>query len=214
MDGDTWSAHRLVVDGDGSPPFLMEPHNPPHLPAAFEAAGFDVVAKYVSNATSSATLPDVALASGVTVRRFDGARAQRDLPRLYCLCMRAFAANAFYRPISEERFLAAYGPLASALNSELSFLAEDERGDLVGFLFGYPNYAEGPKPRTAVVKTAASTSKGVGAMLVRAAHEAAARQGYSRVIHALMHEANPSVRLSHRFGASPFRHYSLWGKRL
>ncbi len=39
MDGDTWGKHRLVIESDGRPPFLMEPHNPPHYVDAFEPVG-------------------------------------------------------------------------------------------------------------------------------------------------------------------------------
>ena len=51
-------------------------------------------------------------------------------------------------------------------------------------------------------------------MLLRAALERVEAKGYARVVHALMHEANASVRVSDRFGGRVFRRYALWGKRL
>jgi hypothetical protein len=214
MDGDTWSAHRLVVDSDGSPPFLLEPHNPEHYPAAFEAAGFDRVAGYVSSRAPAGAGPRAIGLKDVRLRPFDAGNAARDLSRLYRLASRAFAGNAFYKPISEERFIAAYAPFLHALDPDFSLMAEDENGDLAGFLFGYPNYAEGVTPTAAVIKTFASIKPGVGALLVRAVHIAAERRGYTDIVHALMHEANPSLRLSHKFGGRPFRRYALWGKQL
>lgn len=214
MDGDTWSAHRLAVDSDGSAPFLLEPHNPAHYPAAFEAAGFDRVAGYVSSRAPVGAAPKALSVKGIRLRPFDVDHAARDLPRLYRLVSQAFAGNAFYKPICEEKFVAAYAPLLHALDPDLSLLAEDGSGDLVGFLFGYPNYAEGAAPTASVIKTFASIKPGVGVLLVRAAHIAAARRGYMHVIHALMHEANPSLRLSRMFGGQPFRRYALWGKQL
>lgn len=213
MDGDTWSAHRLVVDSDGSAPFLFEPHNPAHYPAAFEAAGFDRVAGYVST-RAPAGAPKALALKDVRLRPFDAAYAARDLSRLYRLTSQAFAGNAFYKPIAEERFVAAYAPFLQALDADLSLMAEDENGELVGFLFGYPDYSEGMAPRAAVIKTLASTRPGVGTMLVRAAHGAAERRGFTHVIHALMHESNLSVRMSRTFGGRAFRRYALWGKQL
>jgi hypothetical protein len=213
MDGDTWSAHRLVVESDGSAPFLFEPHNPAHYPAAFEAAGFDPVAGYVST-RAPAGAPTALALKDVRLRRFDAAYAARDLSRLYRLTSQAFARNAFYKPIAEEKFIGAYAPFLRALDPDLSLMAEDEDGELVGFLFGYPDYSEGMAPSSTVIKTLASIRPGVGTMLVRAAHGAAARRGFTHVIHALMHEANLSVLMSRRFGGRPFRRYALWGKRL
>ncbi|MEL7089711.1 MAG: hypothetical protein AAGL98_14925, partial [Planctomycetota bacterium] len=48
MEGDTWHSYRLVTETDGSAPFLMEPSSAPHDLAAFEAAGFQQIAAYVS----------------------------------------------------------------------------------------------------------------------------------------------------------------------
>ena len=214
MDGDTWSAHRLVVESDGSEPFLLEPHNPEHYPVAFEAAGFERVAGYVSSRAPVGAAPKALMVKHVRLRPFDVAYAARDLSRLYRLASQAFAANAFYKPIGEERFVTVYEPFLHALDPDLSFIAEDGNGDLVGFLFGYPNYAEGASPTASVIKTFASIKPGVGAMLVRAAHIAAARRGYTHIVHALMHEANASLRLSRVLGGRPFRRYALWGKQL
>ena len=48
LDGDTWHSYRVVVESDGTPPFLLEPVSGPDDLAAFEAAGFVQVSQYIS----------------------------------------------------------------------------------------------------------------------------------------------------------------------
>jgi hypothetical protein len=101
-----------------------------------------------------------------------------------------------------------------AINPELVLLAEDEAGELKAFLFALPNFAEGPQPKTVILKTYASAVKGGGSMLANAFHERAKAQGFTEVIHALMHETNLSAQHSDKTGGKVFRRYALWGGRL
>jgi hypothetical protein len=214
MDGDTWSAHRFVTESDGSAPFLMEPQNPPHYAQAFEAAGFAVAARYASaeRAADAPIAPSTPMA-GVRLRPFDRARATEDLVRIHALSLTAFAANPFYKPISTDRFLAMYLPIAAMFDPELTILAEDANGELTGFLFGIANYAE-TAPTSVILKTYVSCKKGLGGLLAREFHGRARARGYRRVIHALMHESNLSARHSENLGARVFRRYALWSRRL
>lgn len=215
MDGDTWSAHRLVVESDGSPPFLMEPHNPPHFPAAFEGAGFEIVSRYLSAERPASPPPEArAGAPGYRVRELDKTRAEQELARLHALSLEAFAHNAFYQPISRERFVGSYAPVMGFVDPELVLMAEDAAGELAAFLFGIPNFAEGPHPSAAILKTYASRVKGLGSLLADEFHRRAHAKGFARVIHALMHESNVSALHSGKLGGRVFRRYALWGKRL
>lgn len=215
MDGNTWGKHRLVIESDGRPPFLMEPVNPPHYVDAFERAGLKIVSRWASAErpsnvqTSRSAAPD-----GMRLRDFDPARAEEELARIHALSLRQFASNQFYVPISLEAFLASYRPVLKAIVPELVLLAEDEGGRLKGFLFALPDFAEGPKPATAVLKTYASEIKGGGSMLANAFHRRANKLGFNSVIHALMHETNLSAQHSGNTGGKVFRRYALWGGRL
>lgn len=215
MDGDTWGKHRLVVESDGRPPFLLEPSNPAHFVDAFEASGLTVVSRYVS-AVRPADIPPSGSAApaGVRLRTFDPARAEAELTRIHQLSLRAFASNHFYQPIALEDFLASYRPVLGVIDPELVLLAEDEAGDLRGFLFAVPNYAEGQRPNSVILKTYASRMKGAGSMLANAFHARAKAKGFSEVIHALMHESNLSAQHSDNTGGKVFRRYALWGGRL
>jgi hypothetical protein len=212
MDGSTWAKHRLVTESDGRPSFLMEPTNPLHYVAAFEASGLGVVSRYVS-AVRPASVPASAGAAvgGMRIRDFDPQRAEAELGRIHALSLEAFTSNHFYQPISREDFLASYRPVLSAIDPELVLLLDDDAGKLRGFLFALPNLAEGPSTRTVILKTYASRVKGGGSMLANAFHSRAQAKGFAEVIHALMHESNLSATHSDRTGGKIFRRYALWG---
>lgn len=215
MDGSTWAKHRLVVESNGRPSFLMEPSNPGHYADAFEQSGLNIVSRYVSAVRTADVLDSrSAPPTGVKLRNFDPARAEEELTRIHELSLEAFASNHFYQPISLEEFLASYRPVLKAVDPELVLLAEDEAGELKAFLFAIPDLAEGPKPKSVILKTYASRVKGGGSMLANAFHERAKKRGFSEVIHALMHETNLSATHSSDKGGSVFRRYALWGGQL
>lgn len=215
MDGSTWARHRLVVESDGRPSFLMEPSNPEHYVDAFEQSGLKVVARYVSAVRpSSASVSASPPPAGLRLRNFDVDKAEEELLRIHALSLESFASNLFYHPISREDFLASYRPVLRLIEPELVLMAEDGSGGLRAFLFALPNLAEGPKPDAVILKTYASRVKGGGSMLANAFHERAKRHGFSEVIHALMHESNLSATHSGNAGSKVFRRYALWGGRL
>ncbi len=210
MDGNTWARYRLVVESDGSAPFLMEPENPDWYPAAFEAAGLEVVSRYVSSVRDAAMEAKAAVApDGVTLRAFDPAQAEAALGAIHDLSLKAFARNAFYTPIPREAFVGSYLPVVPMLDRDLVLLAEKDDGELVGFLFGIPG-ADG----SVILKTYASAMKGVGSFLADTFHARVRDKGYARVIHALMHEDNLSATHSDRTGGRVFRRYALYGLKL
>jgi hypothetical protein len=211
MDGNTWAKHRLVVESDGRPPFLLEPHNPRRHVDGFERSGLQVVSRYVSAIRPTAVPPPAAAPAGLHLRNFDPARAEEELTRIHALSLDAFASNTFYQPIALEPFLASYRPVLNAVDPELVILAEDEAGDLKGFLFAVPDFAEGPKPASVILKTYASRVKGCGSMMGQAYQERAHAKGFAYEIHALMHESNVSAQHSDNRGGRIFRRYALWG---
>ena len=212
MDGDTRSKHRFVVEGDGRPPFLMEPENPAHYPAAFDAAGFTVVARYFSSeGPNGVPAHDGARPSGLRIRNFDPAKAEDELRSLHALGLEAFARNAFFVPISFEKFLALYRPILPRMDPELIFMADDEAGRLCAFVFAIPDWNEGSNPKSVIVKTYASRVKGAGWMLGHAFFDRFREKGFTRAIRALMHDENISAKYALDIGSKVFRRYALWG---
>ncbi|WP_420325072.1 hypothetical protein [Mameliella sp.] len=217
MSGDTWHSYRLVTESDGTPPFLMEPQSGPHDLAAFEAAGFSPLSRYVSArvAPEAGIGPAPVPIPGIKIANWDGSAAEAHFAEVHGLSTRAFAGNAFYQPIGLEAFLALYTPFVPLLKPELIFTARDEdTGALVGYLFGIPNYGHGANPDTVILKTYASLRHGLGHHLAHAFHVGARELGYAQVIHALIHENNASADRSRRHGGEVFRRYALMGRVL
>lgn len=213
MDGNTWAKHRLVVESDERPPFLMEPSNPEHFVDAFAQSGLQIVSRYLSAVMPAEELDSHTVVPGLKIRQFDSARAEAELTRVHALSLEAFAANHFYQPIALEPFLASYRPVLGFIDPELVLLLEDAAGALKGFLFALPNLSD-PGSKAVILKTYASRAKGGGSMLANEFHRRAKDQGFANVIHALMHESNLSATHSDSKGGKVFRRYALWGGQL
>lgn len=215
MEGDTWHSYRLVSESDGRPAFLMEPTSGVHDAKAFESAGFSIIGRYFSAAVSLNTKELTSPRNdGLRVETWDGSDPKALFTQVHELSHTAFAKNPYFRPIALDDFLAVYMPIVPMLKPDLVLFARDETGELVGFLFGIPNYAEGPNPQTAILKTYASLRKGAGHALSHGFHSNAKALGYGHAIHALIHESNLSGERSGMEGAEIFRRYALMGKRL
>lgn len=216
MEGDTWHSYRFVTESDGSPPFLLEPSNKPFAPDLFTAAGFQPIGSYFSARVAldhTATNPPPP-SEDFTITPWSGTDPEALFGQVFDLSVEAFSRNAFYKPISRAEFLAMYMPVVPLMKRELIFFATTPEGRLVGFLFGIPNYAEGPQTKTVILKTYASLMPGAGRHLAHAFHSAARALDYDTAIHALIHDDNLSALRSAVEGAQVFRRYTLFGLTL
>lgn len=213
MDGDTWHSYRLVTESSDSPAFLMEPTSKPHDLEAFTLAGFAPISQYFSASVPLAGIPDTGpvKTTGFTLENWDGSDPEGLFAQVHALSCKAFAGNPFYKPIDLPDFLAMYVPVVPLLKRELIWFARADDSALVGFLFGIPNYAEGPDTETAILKTYASLAKGAGYALSSQFYQSAKGLGYHTAIHALMHDDNLSASRSDTNGAEVFRRYALMG---
>ena len=150
----------------------------------------------------------------MTVETWDGSAPEALFTQVHALSCAAFSRNLFYKPIDLAAFLPMYMPFVPMMKRELVFFARDGAGVLVGFLFGMPNYADGPKPASAILKTYASLQKGAGHAMITRFHRTARHMGFTTIVHALMHEDNLSALRSDSHGAQLFRRYALMGRRL
>jgi GNAT superfamily N-acetyltransferase len=239
IDGNTWRPYRFVTERGSERPFFLEPDNPDAWPDHFASAGFTVVATYASAVAEDLGLHDTRCTAakrrlattGVTIRSLNGGALDQELRRIHALSCRAFERNFLYVPLDEQEFVDQYRRLLPFVCADLVLLAEHE-GDLVGLLFAVPDILRarggaalrrsaglrvGGTVDTVVIKTVAVAPgrayAGLGSVLVAEAHDRAARMGYSRAIHALMHEENVSRNISRRY-ARTFRRYALFARRL
>jgi GNAT superfamily N-acetyltransferase len=222
IDGSTWRQYRFAGEGSLPAPFFLEPSNPRDWPADWAASGFSPLATYASAITDDFTADhqrtgearDGLRNLGITVRPFDIVRPDAELQAIFHLLLASFERNFLYAPIAEEEFLHDGRTLLPFVRPELTFLAERD-GQLVAFLMALPDVLQAQRGRpvdTVIVKTVAVApilhGSGVGSALVTLAHDRAQSLGFRRAIHALMHDSNPSLRISRR-SARVFRRYAL-----
>ncbi len=225
IDGSTWRAYRAVTERGGMPPFFLEPDTPADWPAHFTAAGFTVLATYTSSLVDpvpppSARMDETAtrlLARGYHVRPLDPTRAAAELDALYDVSIAAFADNFLYTPIGRDEFHAQYAAILPYIDPRLVLLAEHD-GRAAGYVFAVPDLLElkrAGRATTAVLKTLAVdpayAGAGLGGLLVERVQRASAALGLTRVVHALMHEANVSQRISKHYGTT-CRRYALFAR--
>jgi hypothetical protein len=226
MDGNTWQRYRLVVERGTEPPFFLEPTNPPEWPTHFTAAGFTPLASYYSALNDdlsqrdprAAAVADRLTGIGVTVRELDVSRFDEELARVYRVSVSSFRDAFLYTPFSQEAFTSQYRAIKPLVRPELVLLAERE-GEPVGFSFTVPDALEaarGAPTRTVIFKTLAilpdrRAYSGLGSLMADRTHEAARALGYTRAIHALMHESNFSRAMSNRTGHT-IRRYALFAR--
>lgn len=227
MDGNTWRSYRFVTEPGTEPAFFLEPANPPEWPGQLIAYGFRPLAEYSSALTLDLTRHDQRLDrawhrledNGVSVRALDIDRFDSELDAIYTLSLESFSQNFLYTPMAREEFRAQYAKVRPLVVPELTLMAE-QKGQLVGFLFGLPDMAQktrGEEISTFIIKTVAvrpgRSSAGLGSVLVNRAQARAHELGYRRAIHALMHESNRSLNISRHYGET-IRRYTLFKRSL
>lgn len=228
MDGSTWRSYRLVTEIGESPPFFLEPSHPDFWPRIFLDVGFEEIATYCSTKADHTDysesrinkLIDKMKKGEIEIRSFDLSHAERDLRKVYELSINSFSRNFLYTPISFESFLSLYQPVLPYVNPDY-FLIAERKGEPVGFIFAIPDFSqkqEGKEIDTVIIKTVARAPErlyaGLGSYLVYEINRRAALDGKTRMIHALMHEANSSLSISKKLDSQLIRKYALYGVAL
>ncbi len=215
MNGNTWMKHRLIIESNNRPAFLMEPMEPAFLFDIFRSAGFETLSRYSSSVIdltevqpSFERVEKIVAKQGINIRQIDLKNFDHDLTQIYDLSLAAFSNNFLYTPLPKQAFMHSYVSAKDRIDSEFVLLAFQGE-TLIGFLFCMPDI----DPSVLIVKTLATSpdhrAAGLGTLLVAHAHQRAKDKGYSEAIHALQYESNSSLRISQRFNAVRFRTYGL-----
>jgi GNAT superfamily N-acetyltransferase len=230
VDGSTFGNYRFVtarrVNGIEYPRFFLEPDNPDAWPGHFVQAGFTPLASYHSAlgdlAATDPVLPILqqrAQRAGASLRMIDLSQFEAELRRVFPVVTGSFQRNFLYAPTGEEEFMRQYLPVQAYLQPQLGWVAE-KAGRAVGFLFALPNLAQsqrGEAVDTVIIKTVGVLPDagvlGLGNLLVAECQTAAYALGYRRAIHAVMHDANISSKISRRY-ARIMRRYTLYARPL
>ncbi len=227
MDGNTWKSYRFVTWSNGSPPFLMEPRNPPQWPEYWRQSGFAPSHEYISTLVTDLASIDPRLVkartrlqeAGITWRPVDLGRFEDELKQVYRLSLAAFKKNVLYAEIDETSFLRQYLPFAGKIDAGYVLLAHDAAARCCGFIFAIPDLLQlqqGSSVDRLVIKTLAvhshRSTAGLGAVLVDEVQRTAAKNGFTSAIHALMYAGNVSANIGK--GSTLLRRYALFGKTL
>jgi GNAT superfamily N-acetyltransferase len=227
MDGNTWQRYRLLSDRGTEPLFFLEPDNPDDWPAHWLQAGFEPLAEYYSAVNDDLARKDHRLTEisarleklGIRLRTINLDRFEQELKAIYALSIRGFAQNFLYTPIGADGFLTQYRAVRPFVQPELVLIAE-RQDQPVGFLFTVPDMLQARRGQpidTVILKSMAVDPDcgglGLGTLLIGRTHEIAHQLGYRRAIHALMHEANKSRKISNH-SARTIRRYTLYARRL
>lgn len=228
MDGSTNRRYRLLSERGTEPLFFLEPDNPDDWPEHFTGSGFEPLANYYSALQEGIERTDPrvpALAEQfageeVAIRSLDSAHFDEEVRRIHRVVAASFQNNMLASPIDEEDFLEQNRPLKPYVRPELVLLAERE-GEPVGFVFALPDWLQarrGEEIDTLIVKTLAVhpaySGRGLATLLAGRLRETAHDLGYTRAIHALMHERNVSRYISETNRGRIIRRYTLYARRL
>jgi GNAT superfamily N-acetyltransferase len=100
-------------------------------------------------------------------------------------------------------------------------LIAEQASQPIGFMFALPDLLQAQRGQpidTVILKTVAVhpdyRSFGLGSLLLDRCVEIARKLGYTRAIHALMHESNHSRKISSRYEAQIIRQYALFAREL
>ncbi len=224
MNGSTWDTYRLATDYE-SPCFFLEPYYPNYYSDLFLNAGFEKIARYVSNEDREQELNEARIekiegrfaAQGIEFRTINLTHFEQELDKLYDFCMLSFKSNFLFTPINRESFKEKYLKLKPYIKPEYVIISEDKDKNMVGLIFCIENYTD-KNEKGMIIKTIAKHPSmryaGMGNALGTRFKKKALADGYSYFIHAFMIETNASKSLSNYFSGRTIREYYLYGKPL
>lgn len=224
MNGSTWESYRFLADHE-NPLFFTEHDHHLYYNDQFGKAGFEPIAHYYSNVDHGLepdnpeilTRERELYAQGVTIRPIDLSGFEAEIGRVYDFNLLAFRTNFLYTPISREAFMKKYIQTKPYINPDLTLLAEDEAGNLVGYFFCIPDFYN-TQSKTLIVKTLARHPdpqwRGLGHVIGNVIYRKALELGYTSAIHSFIYEQGTSTRLSTNFSGTLYRNYVLYGKHI
>ncbi|MCF0069473.1 hypothetical protein LZD49_03260 [Dyadobacter sp. CY261] len=222
MNGSTWESYRFL-SGHENPLFFTEPCHHLYYNTQFVNAGFEPIAHYYSNIDRGMepAHPEIVAraeeltALGMTIRPIDLADFEAEIERIFEFNTLAFKTNFLYTPISKEAFVKKYAQTKAYINPDLTLLAEDAAGNLIGYFFCIHDFFNTVN-KSLIVKTLARHPapewRGLGHVIGNVIYRKAVELGYTSAIHSFIYEHGTSKKLSTNFSGSNYRNYVLYGK--
>ncbi|MBD3167551.1 N-acetyltransferase [bacterium] len=140
----------LLVDAFDKPPVVMMPYNPDYYPEFVEQQGYgkamDTLCYYIDHSLLNEKLRRgaeiVRKRTKVTTRHFDKNRFWDEALRIWEVYSRAWEKNWGAVAMTEPEFKHLAKDLKQIFDPDLINLAEDEKGELIGFSLALPNINE------------------------------------------------------------------------
>jgi len=152
MNGGVHLAHRALVAGFDRPPFLLEPRNPPWLPALLEGGGYAPVHRWRTwELSHDGFAPLERRLAAIGRRGAPGAEViwldtaadpMGALARVHALLDRAWAGHVGWAPISLEELAASFGVLLPLLPPRHVAVLLGPDGRDGGFGFMLPDWID------------------------------------------------------------------------
>ena len=221
LNGTTWENYRFRTTEE-PPAFFLESPHPVYYNQLFEQCGFLPIKSYYSFLVEPLNRMQERvkqreqqfLDTGITFRNIDPAHYERDVRRMYELCLISFKDNFLYTPYPWEPFAKKYRLLEHVADPEMTLLAEE--GDRVlGFVFMIENVLNTDQKQF-VFKTYAVHPgikyAGLGAVISQRITDTLIDKGYTSSIHAFVIEGSPSYNSSSS-NSSIYRTYQLYAQK-
>jgi len=220
INGSTWNNYRWSIT-EGKAFFPGDVINPVFYPNFLQNIGYEIISRYQTSydAELSCDAETVARKSAHlsslnwTIRTLNNNDLDEELSRIYDLSAIAFADNFLFTPISETDFIVKYKTWLQLISTDMILLAEDAKGDLLAFLFAYPDGKKGVVIKT-LARLPGDEYRGIGLMLCQYLYDFLSLEKYDYTLHALMQQSNYSIKTSKTLSGSLRREYALFGKKL
>lgn len=149
-----FNGYRVQTKGFDLTPFYGEPRSKSYYATLFQQSGYDVHYRWGSWDLNHEQIEQITAEASATESDMLGGREadyhwreanmdefESELDRLYPVALKAYANNYGFSVIPMEEFLTHFVPYKSMVPSECFLLAEHQQLGLVGFYYGYPDYA-------------------------------------------------------------------------
>lgn len=221
VDGSTWKSYRAnIKNTEGANSFLGDTYYKKNTAERFISNNYFILSTYYSSSIKNLHTKDERfirfsqrnIFQNFSTRGFDKTKFSQELELLYSLSINSFSKNFLYTQISKEDFFKLYSKFESILEDKyVRFVLYKNKE--CGFIFSYPD----KKSSALIVKTLSVLQEyqgmGAGSILLEEINNTAVNNGFSQIIHALMHSNNSSLKLSKKYG-TPISEYQLFGKEL
>jgi hypothetical protein len=224
MEGSTWNSYRFSLNHD-SPQFFMEPYHHLYYNNQFMESGFEMINSYTSNLVLASNLDAEKVTEleelnnklGFTFRNIELDNYENELRKIAKLSLEGFTSNFLFTPISENDFVNKYLQMKPFIDPKLIWMIENKSKELHAYVFCVKDFFDAKK-ETLIIKTIVkkrdSNLKKLGMYTIYKINEMAIKNGFTKVIHAMMSEDNYSTKESEQNESEKYKKYALYGLKL